>query len=115
MTFLTILQGPAFGGAEEKGEARGPYLEGKVFGYADAVLLGIFVWWHRSDKAGFERIMALGGGEFRRMWDASEQWVEGQGEAKIWQGEWEGKGGGKQGGRRREREDATTEKPSVVA
>lgn len=82
--FLEILRGPPFKTLKE-GEERGPFLEGKEFGYSDAILVAIFVWFHRGSREGFERIMKLGDGEFRRLWDASEDWIEGQGVEKEWE------------------------------
>ena len=82
--FLEMLRG-------QDGQGGGPFLEGREFGYADAVLVGVFAWFHRGDREGWKRIMALGDGQFITLWKACEGWVEGQGEDKDW--EWEGKGG----------------------
>jgi hypothetical protein len=36
------------------------------------------------DSAFFEKLMGLGDGEVKALWDACRPWLEGQGEEKEW-------------------------------
>lgn len=78
-------------GIPGSGEGRGPFFEGDRVGYADFLVVAYLGWVERAKKEHWERLVDLGGGELRRLWEASEEWLEGQGEEREW--EWEGKGG----------------------
>lgn len=80
---------PSEGGGQ--GRARGPFFEGDKVGYADFLVVAYLGWFERANKSHWERLVDLGDGELRRLWEASEGWLEGQGETREW--EWEGKGG----------------------
>ncbi|KAJ5555294.1 hypothetical protein N7535_007733 [Penicillium sp. DV-2018c] len=63
---------------------KGPFLEGEKAGYADLVLGGMLGFFRRFEKETFERLMALGNGELKRLYEACLPWSEGQGEEKEW-------------------------------
>lgn len=77
---LSVLAGMLTG---KKGK-EGPFLEGARPGYADLEIAAWLAWWERVDKGTWEKMMGLGDGAFRRLWDASLPWVNGQGEEKEW-------------------------------
>ncbi|KAL2002752.1 hypothetical protein VTN02DRAFT_6031 [Thermoascus thermophilus] len=73
-----MLEGP-------DGKARkGPFFEGDKASYADFLLLGFLAFFERVNREIFEKLMAMRGGVFKALWDASTQWVDGQGEEKEW-------------------------------
>ncbi|WEW57013.1 hypothetical protein PRK78_002472 [Emydomyces testavorans] len=75
-TLAAILRGAE--GVEKKA---GPFFEGDQVGYADLVLMAMFGWYMRNDRADWERLMDIGKeGEFGRLWEACLPWLEGQGE-----------------------------------
>ncbi|CAI7667634.1 unnamed protein product [Penicillium manginii] len=63
---------------------RGPFFEGEKAGYADLMICCIFAFFERMDSAFFEKLMGLGDGEVKALWDACRPWLEGQGEEKEW-------------------------------
>lgn len=69
---------------KKKSEKRGPFLEGDKVGYADFMVVGFLAWFDRIDRDVFEKLMRTGDGVFKALWDASKQWVDGQGEEKEW-------------------------------
>lgn len=78
---LTVLARMLTGRTKGK---EGPFLEGAKPGYADLEIAAWLAWWERADKGMWEKMMDLGDGAFRRLWDASLQWVNGQGEEREW-------------------------------
>ncbi|KAB8262227.1 hypothetical protein BDV32DRAFT_136909 [Aspergillus pseudonomiae] len=76
--FIQMLRGRG------EGKKSGPFLEGEKAGYADFILVTFLSWSHRFDLELWREIMDMGNGEFRALWDASVQWLEGQGEEKEW-------------------------------
>lgn len=62
----------------------GPFFEGDKAGYVDLVVVCILAWIHRFDRDLWEKIMMLGDGEVKALWDACLPWLEGQGEEKEW-------------------------------
>jgi glutathione S-transferase len=63
---------------------KGPFFEGETPGYADLFLACNFAFFERIDQESFERLMAIGDGEFKALWEACEPWLNGQGEEKEW-------------------------------
>ncbi|KAJ5965935.1 Glutathione S-transferase-like protein ustS [Penicillium waksmanii] len=63
---------------------KGPFLEGEKAGYADLMFCCILAFFERMDTAFFEKLMGLGDGELKALWDACRPWLEGQGEEKEW-------------------------------
>ena len=62
----------------------GPFFEGEKAGYADLFFAAITSWCERFDKELFEKLMGLGNGEFKALYEACLPWLEGQGEEKEW-------------------------------
>ncbi|KAL2008784.1 hypothetical protein VTN00DRAFT_6978 [Thermoascus crustaceus] len=62
----------------------GPFFEGEKASYADFLLLGFLAFFERVNGEIFEKLMSTGDGAFKALWDASKQWVDGQGEEKEW-------------------------------
>lgn len=63
---------------------RGPFFEGEKPGFADLVYACELAFIERLDKELFEKIMGLGNGENRVLYNACSPWLEGQGEDKEW-------------------------------
>jgi len=63
---------------------KGPFFDGETPGYADLVLVATLAWFERADHADWERMVKVGGGELRRLWDACLPWLDAQGEEKEW-------------------------------
>jgi glutathione S-transferase len=63
---------------------KGPFLEGEKAGYADFVLASVLAWIHRFDRESYDKILVLGNGEFKALYDACLPWLEGQGEEREW-------------------------------
>ncbi|KAJ5692213.1 Glutathione S-transferase-like protein ustS [Penicillium macrosclerotiorum] len=63
---------------------KGPFFEGEKAGYADLFLVCHFAFFHRMVPEYFDKLMALGEGEFKALWDACLPWINGQGEEKEW-------------------------------
>ncbi|KAK2854400.1 hypothetical protein FQN49_005131 [Arthroderma sp. PD_2] len=59
---------------------RGPFFEGENAGYADLALLGFMGWFAKNSKDDWERLMRIGDGELRKMWDAGHKWLEAEGQ-----------------------------------
>ncbi|EEP79985.1 conserved hypothetical protein [Uncinocarpus reesii 1704] len=78
-TLATMLRG------EPGKQKSGPFFEGDKAGYADLVVVAFMAWFLRNDLGDWERIVAIGNGEFKRLWDACLPWVEGQGEEIEWE------------------------------
>ncbi|KLJ09074.1 hypothetical protein EMPG_15502 [Blastomyces silverae] len=60
----------------------GPFFEGERAGYADLVFVAYLAWFERGDRGDWERVVGVGDGEIRRLWDACVPWIEGQGEER---------------------------------
>ena len=58
----------------------GPFLEGDQAGYADFVVVAFLTWFECADRADWEKLVSIGSGELKRLWDACLPWLEGQGE-----------------------------------
>ncbi|KAJ5377703.1 Glutathione S-transferase-like protein ustS [Penicillium cataractarum] len=65
---------------------KGPFFEGETPGYVDLYLACQFAFFERIDREAFDRLMAIGNGEFKALWEACEPWIDGQGEEKEWTG-----------------------------
>ncbi|KAJ6087178.1 hypothetical protein N7467_006092 [Penicillium canescens] len=63
---------------------KGPFLEGERPGYADFSLACILAFFNRFDRDVFDKILVLGGGEFKALYEACLPWLEGQGEEREW-------------------------------
>ncbi|KAJ5772178.1 Glutathione S-transferase-like protein ustS [Penicillium odoratum] len=63
---------------------KGAFFEGETAGYADLFFVSWVAFFHRFDRQFWEKLMGLGDGEFRALWDACLPWLEGQGEEKDW-------------------------------
>ncbi|KAJ5922447.1 hypothetical protein N7516_010150 [Penicillium verrucosum] len=63
---------------------QGPFLEGERAGYADMILAAILAWFQRFDQDVFDKMLLLGEGEFKTLYEACLPWLEGQGEEKDW-------------------------------
>lgn len=63
---------------------RGPFFEGEKPGLADFWLVSLWAFVERFDEELFGRIVALGEGEFGRLYEAARPWLEGQGVDKEW-------------------------------
>jgi glutathione S-transferase len=66
------------------GENKGPFLEGEKPGFADVMLAAYMAWIERPLPEFFERILEAGDGSIRRHWEASQEFLNGQGETKEW-------------------------------
>ncbi|KAJ5210498.1 hypothetical protein N7491_010305 [Penicillium cf. griseofulvum] len=75
-TLIKMLKG--------KDGKKGPFLEGETAGYADIILAGILAFFQRFDQGAFEKLMVLGNGEFKALYEACLPWLEGQGQEKEW-------------------------------
>lgn len=62
----------------------GPFFEGEKPGYADFLVVAFLAWYERADRGYWERLMKVGKGELRPLWDACKPWLDGQGEEKAW-------------------------------
>ncbi|KAK2808006.1 hypothetical protein FQN50_005088 [Emmonsiellopsis sp. PD_5] len=69
---------------EGKEKKEGPFFEGETAGYADLMVVAFLGWYERVDRGDFERIVKVGDGELRRLWEACLPWVDGQGEEREW-------------------------------
>jgi glutathione S-transferase len=63
---------------------KGPFFEGEKAGYADIIFASILAFFHRVDRSSFDKIIVLGEGEFKALYDACLPWLEGQGEERDW-------------------------------
>ncbi|CAG8095596.1 unnamed protein product [Penicillium nalgiovense] len=75
-TLIMMLKG--------KDGKKGPFLEGEKAGYADIILASLLAFFERFDRGTFEKILVLGDGEFKTLYEACLPWLEGQGEEKDW-------------------------------
>lgn len=75
-TLIKMLKG--------KDGKKGPFLEGERAGYADIILASLLAFFERFDGGIFEKVLALGNGEFKSLYEACLPWLEGQGEEKEW-------------------------------
>lgn len=66
------------------GTNKGPFLEGENPGYADIMLAVHLAWIERPCTKFFEAILDAGDGSVRRHWEASQSFLNGQGEMKDW-------------------------------
>ncbi|OAA67958.1 Glutathione S-transferase protein [Niveomyces insectorum RCEF 264] len=62
----------------------GPFFEGATPGYADLLLACQLAFIERFGPEVFGRLLALGNGELKALYEACRPWVEGQGEDKEW-------------------------------
>lgn len=62
----------------------GPFVEGKVPSYPDFVMVAFLAWWLRVDRQAYERLVTLGGGALKILWDGCLPWLEGRGEELEW-------------------------------
>lgn len=63
---------------------KGPFFEGETPGYVDLFLACHFAFFERIDPESFDRLMAIGDGEFKALWEACKPWMNGQGEEQEW-------------------------------
>lgn len=63
---------------------KGPFFEGETAGYVDLFFASITSFYERFDNEVFEKLMGLGGGELKALYEACLPWLEGQGEEKEW-------------------------------
>lgn len=75
-TLVTMLRG-------REGK-KGPFFEGETPGFADLYLASLIAFFERIDQGSFERLMSIGNGELRALWEACKPWINGQGEDKEW-------------------------------
>lgn len=75
-TLIKMLQG-------REGK-KGPFFEGEKAGYADLMFSCFIAFFERMDPASFEKMMTLGNGELKALWEGCKPWLEGQGEEKEW-------------------------------
>ncbi|CRG86893.1 Putative inner membrane metabolite transport protein YdfJ [Talaromyces islandicus] len=68
-------------GREQK---KGPFFEGEKAGFADLWVACHLAFIERFDKELFGKILGLGNGELKALYEACLPWVEGQGEEKEW-------------------------------
>lgn len=66
------------------GENKGIFLEGEKPGFADVMLAVYLAWMERSAPEFFERIIDAGNGSLKKHWEASQEFLNKQGEAKEW-------------------------------
>ncbi|KAI2224461.1 hypothetical protein LOZ12_005613 [Ophidiomyces ophidiicola] len=62
----------------------GPFFEGNTPGYADFLVVAFLAFYARINQDDWEKVMAVGNGEFRSLWNACLPWVEGQGQDVEW-------------------------------
>lgn len=63
---------------------KGPFFEGEVPGYADLLVACHLAFFERFDKELFGRLLALGEGEIKKLYQACLPWLDGQGTDKEW-------------------------------
>ncbi|KAJ6111737.1 hypothetical protein N7523_007798 [Penicillium sp. IBT 18751x] len=63
---------------------KGPFFEGETPGFADLFLACQVAFMERFDKELFNKLVDLGNGEIRALYEACLPWLEGQGEEKEW-------------------------------
>lgn len=66
------------------GENKGPFLEGEKPGFADVMLAAHMAWIERPLPEFFAKILDAGNGSIRRHWEASQWFLNGQGQTKDW-------------------------------
>ncbi|GAD97222.1 hypothetical protein AN2592.2 [Paecilomyces variotii No. 5] len=76
LTWTAMLKG--------KPGKKGPFFEGEKAGYADIIAVSFMAWYERMDNETFQKMLKVGDGELKALYDASVQWVDGQGEEKEW-------------------------------
>lgn len=69
-------------GREGSQEQKGPFFEGEKVGYADLMVASFLAWFERVDKGDWQRLMNVGEGELKKLYDACVPWINGQGEEK---------------------------------
>lgn len=62
----------------------GPFLEGEKAGYGDFLIVSFLAWFERADPKDWDKLVAIGDGEFKRLYEACRPWLDGQGEEKTW-------------------------------
>jgi glutathione S-transferase len=67
----------------KKGKS-GPFLEGEKAGYGDFLIVSFLAWFERADPKDWEKLIAIGDGEFKRLYEACRPWLDGQGEERPW-------------------------------
>lgn len=65
-------------------QKKGPFFEGETAGFADLWVAAHLAFVERFDKKLFERILGLGNGELKGLYEACLPWIEGQGEEREW-------------------------------
>ena len=63
---------------------KGPFFEGETPGFADLFLACRVAFLERFDQELFKKLVDLGNGEIRTLYEACLPWLEGQGEEKEW-------------------------------
>lgn len=63
---------------------KGPFFEGETPGFADLFLACRVAFLERFDQEFFKKLVDLGNGEIRTLYEACLPWLEGQGEEKEW-------------------------------
>ncbi|EED12301.1 glutathione S-transferase, putative [Talaromyces stipitatus ATCC 10500] len=66
------------------GENKGVFLEGEKPGFADVMLAVHLAWIERSAPEFFEIVIDAGNGSLRKHWEASQEFLNKQGETKEW-------------------------------
>ncbi|KAL3471048.1 hypothetical protein BJX99DRAFT_238240 [Aspergillus californicus] len=77
-SMIALLRG------KEEQEKTGPFFEGDKAGYADLVYASQLAFIERFDKEFFGRILELGDGEIKALYEACVPWLEGAGEDREW-------------------------------
>lgn len=67
-----------------KEHKKGPFFEGEKAGFADLWVACHLAFIERFDKELFGKILGLGNGEIKALYEACLPWLEGQGEEKDW-------------------------------
>lgn len=66
------------------GENKGPFFEGDKPSFADMMLAVHLAWVERAAPEFFAKILDAGNGSIRKHWEASQSFLEGQGETVEW-------------------------------
>ncbi|KAJ5710854.1 hypothetical protein N7488_005010 [Penicillium malachiteum] len=63
---------------------KGPFFEGEKAGAVDLFFVSALAFLDRFAPEMFVKVLALGDGQFKAIWEACLPWLEGQGEEKEW-------------------------------
>ncbi|KAJ5219911.1 hypothetical protein N7468_009115 [Penicillium chermesinum] len=63
---------------------KGPFFEGEKPGWADLHLVAFIAWFERSNQDVYEKLLGLGNGELKALYNACSPWLADNGTEKEW-------------------------------